>query len=227
MRRARRKKCHRAGRYGVRALAARQVSQTMRDLRLATDSTHAQRIIDLLRPAFLETEDRRVGAAIRELLTMQGELAADDRSGVPGRHIPRPRAHDGDDAALGRRADSGRLRAARTLQSVGDARLLRARSSRDEGDARRPVRAASRGVRDAVREAVGEAGPIPESSGKEETPPKPCNDGVSECAERQNRIADTRFFSFDRWIRPGPAGSRRSPDVSAFLRRSNVSLVRP
>jgi hypothetical protein len=48
----------------------------------STLSTHAQGIIDLLRPAFLETGDRRVGAAIRELLIMQGELAADEAAGI-------------------------------------------------------------------------------------------------------------------------------------------------
>ncbi len=45
----------------------------------ATLITHANHIVTiLLRPAFLDTGDRRVGQAIRELLTMQGELAADE-----------------------------------------------------------------------------------------------------------------------------------------------------
>jgi hypothetical protein len=48
----------------------------------STILTHAQGVIDLLRPAFLETGDRRVGAAIRELLTMQGELGADEAAGI-------------------------------------------------------------------------------------------------------------------------------------------------
>jgi hypothetical protein len=48
----------------------------------STLSTHAQGIIDLLRPVFLETGDRRVGAAVRELLTMQGELAVDEAAGI-------------------------------------------------------------------------------------------------------------------------------------------------
>jgi hypothetical protein len=44
----------------------------------ATLITHAREIVTILRPAFLDTGDRRVGQAIRELLTMQGELAADE-----------------------------------------------------------------------------------------------------------------------------------------------------
>lgn len=36
---------------------------------------HAQLVVDRLQPVFLETGDRRVGRAIRELLAMQAEAA--------------------------------------------------------------------------------------------------------------------------------------------------------
>jgi hypothetical protein len=66
-----------------RARTPRAKKHRARDETLpSTLSTHAQGIIGLLRPAFLETGDCRVAAAIRELLIMQGELAADEVAGI-------------------------------------------------------------------------------------------------------------------------------------------------
>ena len=54
----------------------------MMTLTPATLSGHARHIVDLLRRSFIETGDPLVAQAIRELLTMQGELAADEAAGI-------------------------------------------------------------------------------------------------------------------------------------------------